>query len=220
MCHIEFPDLLAGLKARHSVRAYLAEPLSAELLKSVMEGAVCAPSAKNVQPWEAYVVSGDAMTRMRQALDRAFTAGERVPLGVEGEAKIYNARSHELFREMAPYIEKTGWDMHASVRNSIRMFEAPTAVFLCMDKNAAPGHLLDLGIFVENLCLSALAHGLGSCIIGYVRMVEPAVREFLKLSEDQRFLLAVALGYPDAASPMNQFHSSRVSMEESVHFLS
>ena len=61
MCNGESMGLLAGINARRSCRAFKDTPLSPALLKSVFEYATFSPSAKNTQPWEAYVVAGEKL---------------------------------------------------------------------------------------------------------------------------------------------------------------
>ncbi len=211
--------LLDAIAARRSTRAYRQEPISEELLRAVLEGARRAPSAKNSQPWEAYVVFGSAMEDLRRQMVEAFRRGDHVPMTSQAEPKAYSARRRELFLRMGPAAEAAGWKSNAIVERSIALFDAPAGVFLCMSREASPRRLLDLGIYIQTVCLCAEALGLGSCIVGYARLVEPTVRQALKLPEDQEFLLTIALGYPDEASPVNGFTSPRVPLEENVRFI-
>ncbi len=52
---MEFMELL---RARHSVRRYLAKPVATELVQKILEAVRTAPSAGNFQAYEIYVVSG------------------------------------------------------------------------------------------------------------------------------------------------------------------
>ena len=79
--------------------------------------------------------------------------------------------------------------------------------------------IVDVGMFVQTLCLSATGHGLGSCILGYPLIVEPAIRDFLQIPESRRIMVCVALGFPDSEQPMAQFESSRAELEENIHFV-
>jgi len=59
-------DVFEAIEKRHSVRAYLADPVPEEKLARVLEAGRLAPSAANVQPWH-FVVVNDAEKRNRLA---------------------------------------------------------------------------------------------------------------------------------------------------------
>lgn len=220
MCNGESMGILAGINARRSCRVYQKTPLSPELLKSVLEYATFAPSAKNCQPWEAFVVSGAKLDAIREACTAAAARSEIATPESGGYTEAGNARARELFHDMTPLLERQGWDPRSVFNRSIRLFNAPSAVFVCIDAASAAGRLIDAGIFLQTLCLSATGHGLGSCIIGYVKAVEPVVRAQLNIPENLTLVAAVALGFADTSAPMNELESSRAELEENVRFIS
>ncbi len=57
--------MLELIKKRRSIRAYTGEPVSEEDIRVLLEAAMAAPSADNLQPWEFVVVDED---RLRQKL--------------------------------------------------------------------------------------------------------------------------------------------------------
>ena len=59
-------DVFEAIERRHSVRAYLPDPVPQEKLARVLEAGRLAPSAANVQPWH-FVVVKDAEKRNRLA---------------------------------------------------------------------------------------------------------------------------------------------------------
>ena len=219
MCNGESIGLLGGISARRSCRAYKNTPLNPALLKSVFDYATFSPSAKNAQPWEAYVVSGEKLDELREKMLADLKSGRTAPMSAPAETEARRERSRQLSEEMKPFIERQGWEGSSFVERSIRFFDAPTAVIVCLDEPAGKYHALDVGMFVQTLCLSATGHGLGSCILGYPLICEPAIRNFLQLPESRRVMVAVALGFPDTEQPMAQFESSRAELEENVHFV-
>lgn len=221
MCNGESMGLLGGINARRSCRAFLKTPLSPRLLESVFEYATFAPSARNAQPWEAYAVSGERLDALRSAMADALKSGNTTSLGSKGtEPEARRRRARELSEEMRPYIERQGWDPGSFVVRSVRFFDAPTAVIVCMDEPAGAFHALDVGMFVQTLCLSATGHGLGSCILGYPLIAETVIREFLSLPQERRVMVCVALGFPDSGQPMSEFESPRADLSENIHFIS
>ncbi len=49
-------DTLEAIHKRRSVRRYAPEPVPEEHLREILDAAVAAPSAGNIQPWKFYVV--------------------------------------------------------------------------------------------------------------------------------------------------------------------
>ena len=95
---------------------------------------------------------------------------------------------------------KVGWDTPAYTNWNISPVyqNAPTLIFLFAEGNSA----MDGGIMTENICIAAQSMGLGTCIIASVGglMNEPEGNVWKKrmhIPEDYKFLIAIAVGYPD-----------------------
>ncbi len=65
-------DTLAAIRTRRSIRAYTAEPVSEEMIETLLAAAMQAPSARNEQPWHFVVI------QQRALLD---TLAEALPYG-------------------------------------------------------------------------------------------------------------------------------------------
>jgi nitroreductase len=50
-------DLIQTIFARRSIRRYTSEPVSEEDIQTLLEAAMCAPSASNRKPWQFVVVT-------------------------------------------------------------------------------------------------------------------------------------------------------------------
>ena len=71
----EFIELI---KTRHSVRSFSDEPIPADVLKTIAETAVYAPSAMNRQCWHFTVMTNrDEMAALAEALKKAGGLDER-----------------------------------------------------------------------------------------------------------------------------------------------
>ncbi|MDK2880269.1 MAG: hypothetical protein PWQ99_44 [Clostridia bacterium] len=57
-------DALEAIRSRRSIRNYSGKPVSRDLVKKLLEAAMCAPSAHNQQPWQFVVIEE------RETLDR------------------------------------------------------------------------------------------------------------------------------------------------------
>ncbi len=93
-----------AVHARKSVRAFLPDPVSDDVIAELLITASRAPSGGNVQPWRIYVVNGESMARFREFL------AERP---VEAPAyDIYPSPLHEPYRSSR---FKVGEDMYAAL---------------------------------------------------------------------------------------------------------
>ena len=63
-------------KARRSIRAFTDQPVATELLKTIFETAMQAPSNCNTQPWYVHVATGATLEALREELPRRFMAGD------------------------------------------------------------------------------------------------------------------------------------------------
>jgi len=60
--------------------------------------------------------------------------------------------------------------------------------------------LIDIGIAAEHFCLQAAELGLGTCMLGWFD--EAAIKGVLKIPQDRRIGLVIALGYAQADDPL------------------
>jgi nitroreductase len=73
--------------------------------------------------------------------------------------------------------------------------EAPVVIVACGDEKKAPKwHVVDVAIAVENMVLAATGEGLGTCWIG--SFDQNHVRNVLKIPENLRVIVLLAVGYP------------------------
>lgn len=105
----------------------------------------------------------------------------------------------DLVREVFEY---TNWA--GAVEWSPDTEERPRAyIFLVINREVKPAtgnH--DAGLAAANICLGAVSKGLGTCLLGALEE-EPLV-ELLGLPENRDLDLAIALGYPDQESVLEE----------------
>ena len=92
-------------------------------------------------------------------------------------------------------------------------FGAPTELFIFIHKSLDIWSASDAGLMLENLMLSAHAHGLGTCAQGAVVIWDDVIRKEFEVNMDYRLLTGLAIGYPTDAS-VNSFGAHRIGFEE------
>jgi len=73
--------------------------------------------------------------------------------------------------------------------------QAPLVIVACGNKKASANwYVIDTALAVENMILTAVGEGLGTCCVG--SFDEKEVAKLLKVPEDYEVLLLVTVGYP------------------------
>ena len=179
-------SLLETIVNRRSIRRYRPDPVARNLIESVLQAAIWAPSAHNRQPWRFGVVNS---TACKEELARAMGARLR----------------HDLENDHAPadLIEKD------AARSYARITGAPVIIVLClsmvdMDRYSDDQRNLNEYIMAaqstamagQNLLLAAHEAGLGACWMCAPLFCPDVVRDVVSLPEDWQPQALITLGYP------------------------
>ncbi len=210
-----------AIKGRYSCRAYLDKPVARETISQILDTARCAPSSTNMQPWQVAVVQGETLKRMGEQMIAARQEGDK-------EKPDYDYYPYEWFEPYRSRRKATGLALYKALGigkdqpdarmqawcNNYLLFGAPVGVLVFLDGRLAEGSLADIGIFVQNLVLTARDQGLDSCIQASLGEYPDIVRELLGLEPEMTLFCGVALGYGDPEAAVNQFRTPRAAVEE------
>ena len=207
-------DLIEAIRERKSIRSFIAKPVSSEDVLEVLESARLAPSASNLQPWEFWAVTGEKRQELVEKLLEALReSGATYSPGGELTEK-YAERSSKFIIEMLPFIEKAGIvDPNWIMEGSLSFYGAPVVIIVLFDEGSNSNEM-NVGIAIQNIILSAYDKGLGACSLGIPLRFESIIRETLGIPSNLKISNTIALGYIDEGSPLNNFRSSRVSIDE------
>ena len=199
---------------RQSIRAFTPEPVPKKTLLQLLDAAVQAPSARNMQPWHFIVVTGKARERLVQRLTSRYA--EELAHGLQPPAmelaEPYQDRVRRFMEALRTVtVQAPHFDL---MRGSLSFYGAPAVILLALDRSLPLDRLFDLGAAVQNLLLLAPSHGLGTCVIGIVLRYREVIREALQLPESVNLVMTVAVGVPDPASPLSAFKSGRQEVAE------
>ena len=215
------------VNGRRSIRGYLDKPVPKALVREVLQMAMRAPTSYNTQPWNFFVVAGDALDKIRKGNVENILAGvpdSREPRyhgEYEGEHRARQIGvAKQLFGAMGIVREdKAGrqdW-----VMRGFRQFDAPVSIVVTYDKSIRGGDIgpFDCGGVVNALVNAAWSRGLGCVINSQGIMQSPVVREHAQIPDDQTIMICVAMGWPDEAFPANAVVSERKSVDEAATFV-
>jgi len=68
-------ELLEAIKSRMSIRGFKPDPVPKEVLFELLRVATRSPSGVNCQPWEIYIVVGEALKELGQVYVEQFRQG-------------------------------------------------------------------------------------------------------------------------------------------------
>lgn len=217
-----FRSVLSG---RHCKRAFLVRSVPRDLLEDVLRASAHAPSTRNGQPWQVAVVTGqrkDALARRLCAeFDRGVTPRPDYDYRSPGSDETLDARARAA--SVGVLLAK-GYDRNdraarrAHLRDNLGFYGAPVEMIFHLPVGARPGQFLELGFFLQNVMLSLVAFGLGSCPQFSVAGYPDAIRAELALDESRLVVCGLAVGYPDESVPVNSFRPDRAELDSFVQW--
>lgn len=173
------------VKERRSIRQYEDRPISDELLESILQDALWAPSAVNLQPWYFVVVRSE---EKRKALDAIVNRTSDILRPSIAERFKNNP---EVVEETLHFVDKLGGAPVCVLAFQLRQDYQKTDSSIIQSVSAA----------IQNLLLSAWNQGVGSCWLTApleVNLGETLRQVFAPESGD--LIAMITLGYPKKAS--------------------
>ena len=222
---MEFESVIRG---RRSIRAYTTEPVPQDLVREILDEARWAPSSRNTQAWNVWVLSGGALERFKAAFKAAVAREEADAPDLPGTAtgdwpQACSMRAVELMKTRAETLEAAG-EVSGPAVSMARMadcFGAPVLLVFGFEACLADASAsYDTASLVQSVCLAAHAKGLGTCQSTTLVRYPGLLRDVLPGSEEKKMVIAVTLGYPDLEAPANTFERSRADLDEIVTWVS
>ncbi len=219
---MEFQDVV---RARRSVRAFRADPVPPEVIRDLLQTACLAPSGTNIQPWKVHVVTGETRRRLEQEVlahreTRPDDDAAEFPR-TSKRKEPYLTRMRALGKDMYGRIGIPRGDEAASWRQwgrNYSFFDAPVGLIFTIDKDLDAMSFLDIGMFMQTLMLAAKDRGLDTCAQGAWNLFWTATRRVLSIPDDEYIIAGMALGYADAADPVNGLVAPREPLDAVATF--
>lgn len=213
-------ELRDAIMQRKSIRGYLDKPVPREVLEDVLRLGTRAVSSLNSQPWEFLVLTGDIMKKIGEDNVDCYVSGAPEDVVDQKFEGIHRRRmigiAKQLFGEMEiarEDTEKRDWWS----RRGFRFFDAPAVILIMMDDYLDPRESgFDVGAVSQNITLAAMEHGLGTCVEQQAVNYQRGLRKYLDVPEGKRFIMGIAIGYPDPDFPANRVVSERADLEDNT----
>lgn len=166
--------LMEAIFKRRAVRKYADRELEAKIVRQLLDAAVQAPSAMNLQPWAFAVFHGRRLLRDHgERAKQHLVATYPTMFELHSRSELYEDANYDIFHG------------------------ADTLIVIY----ATAGRLNpneDCCLAAENLMLAAHGLGLGTCPIGFARpwLNLPEVKRELGVPEEYTAVFPVVVGYP------------------------
>ncbi len=187
-------DIINNLLERRSIReGFTDRAIPGEVLETILEAGLSAPSSKNAQPWRVHVVpQGEDLQDIAIAMQNAPSADTNVPIDPStGEPRRWTSTVRPSARvlqsvPLALFIENRG-EFTGGRNNVIETAEEHR-------ENAAIGYgfeLLGLGMMINSMWIAARAQGVEGVFMGDTVAAEDYIKERLNIVGDLIGVLAV-----------------------------
>jgi nitroreductase len=230
-------DFSELIRSRRSIRDFSSQQISQQLLDTILEDAKWSPSGSNTQPYFLAIATGERKDRITAALIDHYKEALKILKGgrirklyakVTGKG-MPDGDFDTAFTYPMPlkkYRQDTGYGLYkvlgikredkaARERQWMRNYEffgAPVVIFIFVHEDLGAYSVLDAGIFLQSVMLSAQAHGLGSCAQGALATWGSPVRAEFTIPDKYKLIVGVSLGYPTNAE-VNSFSPGRRDLE-------
>lgn len=228
----------ALLSQRRSVRDFRPDPIPQQVLEAVLSDALRAPSWSNTQPYWLAVASGRCRDTLSEQLCLRFDAATQArDGGLLAKARILLTRQGlpdgdftvptTYPDELQPRRQAVGRALYEALginrddgpardrqlRRNFEFFGAPTVIFVFVHAGLREYSVLDAGVMLQTLMLSASARGLGTCAQGALALWAGPVRKEFQIPKAARLLCGVAIGYA-SDHPVNDLTTARAPLTE------
>ena len=219
-------NIKEAIEKRFSVRAFTKEVPDIETIKAILKTAGTAPSGGNIQPWKVYVLTENAKNELSKKTLYNFDNGVQEDIEYDIYPKPladeYKKRRYECVADMynALAIGKDDLDSRfKQIRENYNFFGAPLGMIITIDKSFGKNGWGHVGMFLENLWLSAIDYGLGICLQESWSIYPKTVKEVTKHPDNEIVWCGVAVGYEDSSNPINQYRTKREDLDSFVKFI-
>lgn len=171
-------EILEHLRQRRTVRNFKPDPIPHDVLDTVFEAAMWAPSHANAQPWDFVVVGPKARAQLRT---------------------MFRAKAEELLADP---------DLPPKKRQNITVLKEDFggAPFMVAVLSRPPiedletiENPLSAAAAVQNMVLAAWDSGVGAVWLSFG--IAPPVRQILDIREDETVVALLAMGFPAEVPP-------------------
>ncbi|PQJ77681.1 nitroreductase [Polaribacter porphyrae] len=224
---------------RRSIRDFLDKPVSDDIINEILKEALEAPSSSNTQPFKVVVATGNILKSIGNELTQKYKASltlrKQNIIGKILTARKYGLKPNKVYETIQgkyPGIYqdrriKTAVGLYKvlglkredkkkrdeEMTKNFYFFGAPAAIWIFANPKMKYTALVDTGIFMQNIMLSATSKGLGTCPQGALNLWREPVDKHFNVPKGYELVCGLSLGYP-SDDKVNFYRPEKLSVEE------
>lgn len=175
--------MIKEIKDRRSIRKYDGREVPREMLEQIIAAGMCAPSAKNRQPWKYVVVTGSAKQDALSVMERGLEREKHNPFLPTSAGNITDAENTlKVMRQSSAVIfvvNTLGVELSRTLTVDERVYE------ICNAQS--------IGAAVQNMSLAVVELGLGSLWVCNTFFAQLELNKWLNTGGE--LFAALAVGY-------------------------
>lgn len=218
-------DVYEAVTSRRAVRGFTDRHVPREVLERVLSAAAWAPSASNLQPWRAYVLTGGPLAELKKLVGERVSAGdpwdepeyEQYPPGLKSP---YRERRAAFGEQRYGALGVPRDDLEARQRAAAANWEcfgAPAALFCYIDRDLGRPQWADVGMYLQTVMLLLRAEGLHSCAQMAWAKYHATVAEVLSPPDELMLFCGMSIGFEDVT--VGETRTGRAPLDKTVTFV-
>jgi nitroreductase len=220
-------DVSQAVASRRSIRRFLPDPVDRTVLERVLDKARFSPSGGNLQPWNAHVLSGAALTRLINVVSEivprgraAFTSEYVIyPPALDGRYEQSRVSIGEAMYNALGIARDDKRGRLAQFALNYRAFEAPVLMLIHTPRTMGPPQWADIGMWLQTVMLLLREEGLDSCAQESWAVYQHQIRACVPIPDSHILFCGLSIGHRDPDAPINKFLAPRAPIDEMITFL-
>lgn len=226
---------------RRSIRDFQKKEVPQEIIDEILKEALEAPSSSNTQPFMVVVATGETLQKIGDELTTKYKASltlrKKNIFGKILTARKFGLKPNKVYETIQGkypgiYQErriKTAIGLYKvlglkredkkrrdeEMAKNFSFFGAPCAIWIFANPKMKYTALVDTGIFMQNIMLSATSKGLGTCPQGALNLWRAPVDKYYNVPEGYELVCGLSLGYP-TDDVVNSYRPEKIGLEELV----
>lgn len=199
-------DVERAMLERRSIRKFKRAQVPHHLIRRILEVARFAPSQGNCQPWKFVVVRDRKM--IEEMEDFCVAECRKLSEGFDYTRLDKGSLRYRMTRAKSTLLSRLEPNLLHPVPMAVATLiaqgrfevfhKAPTVVLLLMDKRGIGVPEIDIGICGTNIVLAAQSLGLGTCWVGFSKLLGNSSEWRTRLGVERPYEIseAICVGYP------------------------
>ena len=188
---MDFDELLIK---RRSIRNYKNDPVSNEILKDLVQSAIKAPSAGNMQPWRFVIINDKKFLK-----EISINCKANLLRRIDNNPDDFASRYRHMFENPEFNI----------------FYNAPVLVLIQGNSNVK-NHMVDCTLAASYLMFAAVSKGLGTCWVNFALSMSDSIKEKIKIPCGYKIVAPLVVGYPAVIPEMPKRKALEIEIIQST----